>query len=143
MKIKILLWFSILLFVSVQAKASLIGINIITENHRVWGGTTIKLGGSPPTFLTLDYDMTSSDPIAFSTSDLTISGGELFDVTSEAGNFRVMTDAVQTNFAGPAFAESTYQFMSEQSQLSIHAYGGGVVGPIRIHSPNRLFLFSI
>lgn len=117
-KIKLVLGASILLLVSAQANASLVGIDILSEEYRVWGSVRLEY----PEVGNFSYDLASTNPISFDTRQ--VDGLSLFPTVAEADYFRVLTDAGGAS-GGVAYAQSTYTFMSGMTQLSLNAFGEG------------------
>lgn len=107
------------LLVSSQVNAN--GIDVLSEYHHLWGQTT----RFPPTEF-FSFDVVANQPISFSTDQITPPDGTTFyPVEAEAGDFRVRTN---TFFAARlnAYAESSYRFTPEWTQLSVSAFGEGV-----------------
>lgn len=115
---------SLLLLICGQAQGSSIdnlsGIDVLSESHHVWGSTrTIT-----QPWIDFSYDITSNDPVSFSTQQVLVNGQILDRSEAEAGNFRVQTD-VRRSVRPGAYAQSTYRFSPEWTQLSLHAFGEG------------------
>jgi len=109
---------SILLAVSAQGKAS--GINVLSEEHLIWGEARLY-----PSGLTLNYEQSSDEPINFSTKQISIPGQMILGFEAEAGDFQVLTKVGLSGVGNKAFAQSTYTFTPEWTQLSLRAFGQG------------------
>lgn len=100
--------------------ANATGINILSENHHIWG----YAGSSElPDETYVQYDYVSNHAISAS-----VSGSYHFDDSLEpsfssasAGNLAIALDAGRWSAA--AYGISTYTFTSDYSNLSLSAYG--------------------
>ena len=102
------------LFVCSHSHASPLGINILSQNHHIWGEAGSNYRREE---VYRNYDVTSDGPLHSRAEGFTEDFGWLDPEVAEswAGDFRVRTFTQRWN--GEALAESTYTFQAESDKL--------------------------
>lgn len=108
-----LILFLSLFGVTAAALASPIGINVLSEEHHIWGEGSYEFSFD-------SFDITSTGPVSTSVTGSFQGGGTTTLTPASAGNFEIDVDAPTYSYAA---GQSTYTFTADHDSVNLFAEG--------------------